>query len=73
MFKKYLYVSLLIILVIAIAVFIGSRSPEIDTVYPEQRLKLEPQDFAINTEQGQLIVGLSSWEEALSIFLREKN
>lgn len=53
MFKKeYLYVSLLIILVIAIAVFIGSRSPEIDTVYPEQRLKLEPQDFAINTEQG---------------------
>ena len=69
MFKKeYLYVSLLIILVIAIAVFIGSRSPEIDTVYPEQRLKLEPQDFAINTEQGQLIVGLSSWEEALSIF-----
>jgi hypothetical protein len=58
--KEYLYVSLLIILVIAIAVFIGSRSPEIDTVYPEQRLKLEPQDnhvgsFAISYFSSDLI------------------
>ncbi|NLO22680.1 MAG: hypothetical protein GX119_11920 [Syntrophomonadaceae bacterium] len=69
MFKKeYLYVSLLITLVIAVAVFIGSRSPEIDTVYPEERLQLQAQDFAISTDNGQLIAGITSWEEALTIF-----
>ncbi len=69
MFKKeYVYVSLIIILVIAITGFIASQSPEIDTVYPEQRLQLQPQDLAINTGNGQLIVGSTTWEEASTIF-----
>lgn len=69
MFKKeYLYVSLAIILVISLAVFIVSRSPQIETVYPEERLILPPDDFIICADEEQFIVGQTSWDEAMIIF-----
>ncbi len=69
MFKKeYLYVSLAIILVISIAVLVASRSPEIDIVYPEERLVLQPEDFVVNTDNHQLTVGQTNWDEAIKIF-----
>jgi len=66
--KEYLYVSLVIILVIALAVLVGSRSPRIDTVYPETRLHLLAEDFAVATDKGQIVVGETNWEETRTIF-----
>ncbi len=69
MFKKeYLYLGLIVFLVIALAVVIVSRSPRIDTVYPEERLELQKEDFVVNIDNAPLTVGFSSWDEAMNLF-----
>ncbi len=69
MFKKeYMYVSLLIIMVISIAVFVGGQSSTIEIEYPEERLVLQPSDFVINTDKDHLTVGQTDWEEAMNVF-----
>ncbi len=69
MFKKeYLYVSLVIIVVISIAVLVGSRSPKVDTVYPEERLVLQMEDFVVKTDNHKLTVGQTNYDQAIKIF-----
>ncbi len=66
--REYIYVSLIIIMVISIAVFMGGRSSTIDIEYPQERLVLESEDFVIDTDKGQFTVGQTDWDEAMAIF-----
>jgi len=66
--KEYIYVSLIIIMVISIAVFVGGQSSTIEIDYPEERLVLESEDFVINTAKEQFTVGQTDWDEAMNIF-----
>lgn len=69
MFKKeYLCVAFIAVFAVSLAVYIGSRSPEVTIEYPKERITFQAQDFSVDMVNGQFTVGETSWDEAMKLF-----
>lgn len=66
--KEYVMVIFLVIIAAIIGLAVRFSQPGIEIVYPEQDTELAVQDFVIKTENGEITIGVSSWEEVVSLF-----
>lgn len=70
--KEYFIVIGLVILAIILAVNVSSRHLRIEITYPEHDTILSEEDYLIDTGNGILKVGQSSWEEVQQIYPQGK-
>lgn len=66
--KEYAIVVIVIVIAAVIGLAVRFSQPGIEIVYPEQNTELAVQDFLIKTEQGDISVGVSSWEQVTALF-----
>jgi len=74
MYKKEIFGVIVIVLVVyAFGFYISSRAPQIEIIYPEQDTILSEQDYQIETTNGIIIIGKSTWDEVIKVFPDWKN
>jgi hypothetical protein len=70
--KEFLIVIGLFAVVSILAINISNRHAQIEIVYPEHDTVLSEEDYQIDTGNGILKAGQSSWDEAQQIYPRGK-
>jgi hypothetical protein len=71
--KGYMYVSIIFVLVCTFGFYISSRSPRVEIITPEKDTILSEQDYQVDTVNGILTVGKSTWDEVASVYPEGKN
>lgn len=71
--KEYLYIALIVVITGIIGLAVRFSQPEIEISYPVQETILTAEDFAFQTEDGKIIVGVSSWDEVTALFPKGNN
>lgn len=71
--KSNIYVIVLFLLVFILAFSISSRHSRVEIFYPEHDTLLSDKDYQINTGNGILNIGQSTWDEIQAIYPQGKN
>lgn len=66
--KEYTKIALLIIIAAIIGLVVRFTQPELEIDYPEQDTVLSRNDFTVNCGNGEITVGVSSWEQVTALF-----
>ena len=71
--KGYMYVAIIFVLVFALGFYISSRSPGVEISTPEKDTILSEQDYQVDTGNGILTMGKSTWDEVSSVYPQGKD
>ena len=71
--KGYMYVAIIFVLVFAFGFYISSRSPGVEISTPEKDTILSEQDYQVDTGNGILTMGKSTWDEVALVYPEGKN
>lgn len=71
--KGNAYVVALVIIVFAFGFYISSRHPRVEIICPEHDTMLSEEDYQINTGNGILTMGRSTWDKVTRIYPRGEN
>lgn len=66
--KEYTKIAVLIIVAAVIGLVVRFTQPGIEIDYPEQDTILSMDDFTVNYGNGQVTVGVSSWDQVTALF-----
>ncbi|NLB53673.1 MAG: hypothetical protein GX808_12175 [Syntrophomonadaceae bacterium] len=66
--KEYITIAVVIIITAVIGLIVRFSQPGIEIVYPEKETVLAAEDFVIETDEGDIIIGDSSWDQVTAIF-----
>jgi len=73
-FKKPIFIIIIAIATVAgIELWLQDSLSELKVVYPEQPAILDNNDFSLDTGQGLLSLGVSSWDDVQQIWPQGKN
>ena len=71
--KGNMYVAIILVLVFAFGFYISSRSPGVEISTPEKDTILSEQDYQVDTGNGILTMGKSTWDEVALVYPEGKN
>ena len=71
--KGNMYVAIIVVLVFAFGFYISSRSPRVEIITPEKDTILAEQDYQVDTDNGILTMGRSTWDEVSSVYPQGKD
>ena len=71
--KGYMYVAIILVLVFTFGFYISSRSPGVEISTPEKDTILSEQDYQVDTGNGILTMGKSTWDEVALVYPEGKN
>lgn len=71
--KDNVYVIIIVFIVFAFGFYISSRHPRVEIICPERDALLAEDDYKVNTSNGILTLGRSTWDEAVRIFPEGKS
>ncbi len=66
--KGSIYVAIIVVLIFSFGFYISSSSPRVEIITPEKDTILAEQDYHVDTGNGILIMGKSSWDEVSSVY-----
>lgn len=66
--RERIILSVVIAVVLGLAVYIWSQAPRLEIEYPETAAILTPEDYAIQSDSGDIVVGESRFDQVVQIY-----
>jgi len=71
--KGTVCVIAIVLIVFAFGFYVSGRHPRVEIICPERDTLLSEEDYKVNTGNGILTLGRSTWDEAVRIYPRGKS